>query len=61
MAGFESLPGCIGYYGAPSAPNNCKTCECSELCLRIRMQFIPKNDVKPILAMLGRIEQLLHS
>lgn len=29
----ESLPGCIGYYGAPIAPNGpCETCEVRDIC-----------------------------
>jgi len=60
MTGYDTLPGCIGYYGRPLAPNNCKTCSCIELCLHISMRFIAKDDVKAILAKLQQIEQLLH-
>lgn len=31
----ETLPGCIGYYGFPTPPNDCRKCEVSEACIRV--------------------------
>jgi len=28
----STLPGCIGYYGKPTPPNRCDTCNNQELC-----------------------------
>jgi hypothetical protein len=33
--GDSSLPGCIGYYGKPLAPNNCQNCSWTDLCKRV--------------------------
>ena len=40
-----ALPECIGYFGEPIQPNNCKTCRERELCRRIADRFIPKHEV----------------
>ncbi|MEM0253242.1 MAG: hypothetical protein QXK78_01615 [Candidatus Bathyarchaeia archaeon] len=55
----ETLPGCIGYYGKPTAPNNCKTCRHAELCVHVSMRFVPKERVKEALAIIDRMEQIL--
>ncbi|MEM3378096.1 MAG: hypothetical protein QW674_04015 [Candidatus Bathyarchaeia archaeon] len=42
LEGFETLPGCIGYYAAPLAPNNCKACKVINLCSQSNMRFVSR-------------------
>jgi hypothetical protein len=31
----NSVPGCIGYFGKPIAPNNCQNCGWTDVCKRV--------------------------
>lgn len=59
MVELEAFPACIGYFGKPVEPNNCRTCEASELCIRLKMRFIPKEQLKPIAELIEHVEALL--
>jgi|YelNatPaOPRAMG01_1025707.scaffolds.fasta_scaffold38400_5 hypothetical protein len=42
----DSLPGCIGYFGKPIAPNNCQTCGWANVCKKV----VAKERLAAILA-----------
>lgn len=48
---FDTLPGCITYYGHPMKPNGpCETCKCNFICEKCTpkedMEIIFKEEVK---------------
>ena len=52
----DSLPGCIGYYSFPLAPNDpCESCVQSDLCKRVKANFVPKSEVSVVL---GKLEEI---
>jgi hypothetical protein len=57
MSGADTLPGCIGYFGAPLAPNGpCQKCPHLRLCKHVKTNFVPKTKLQPILAKVERLE-----
>ena len=57
MSDLESLPGCLGLYEAPIAPNGpCSECPHRELCKRISINFVPRRAVEELI---GKIEAIL--
>ena len=47
---LDSLPGCIGYFGAPTPPNPpCEECEYSTPCRKIQAEFVPKPQLERVL------------
>jgi len=46
MNSNDSLPGCIGYYGQPAAPNNCQGCSYADMCEKV----IAKKRLQKLLA-----------
>ena len=47
----DSLPGCIGYYSFPLAPNGpCENCGQSDLYKRVKADFVPKVEVRVVLS-----------
>jgi len=55
MADYNTLPGCIGYYGTPREPNLCNTCAFREVCRKISVEFLPKAKLNSIIKRLENI------
>jgi hypothetical protein len=62
MSGADTLASCIGYFGAPLAPNGpCENCNHAPLCKHVKANFVPKTKLQPILARLEEIERKLKT
>jgi len=55
MVDYNTLPGCVGYFGSPTEPNSCDTCALRELCRKVTEQFLPKAKLEPIIRRLENI------
>jgi hypothetical protein len=42
----NSVPGCIGYFGKPTAPNNCQGCSYADMCKKV----VAKKRLQKLLA-----------
>jgi hypothetical protein len=61
MSDNSTLPGCVGFYGAPLAPNGpCEKCSYARLCKHVKVNFVAKTKLQPILALLEDLEQKLR-
>jgi|YelNatPaOPRAMG01_1025707.scaffolds.fasta_scaffold82926_3 hypothetical protein len=60
MVDNSTLPGCIGYFGHAIAPNGpCERCGYARLCRHVKLNFVPKAKLQPILAKLEEVERKL--
>jgi len=58
----NTLPGCVGYFGAPLAPNGpCEKCSYAPLCKHVKANFVPKTKLQSILAKIEEIERKLKA
>ena len=55
MADLDLIPRCLGYFGAPIAPNDCRNCKTREVCESI----IAKDRLRPILQRVEKIATVL--
>jgi len=59
MVDYNTLPGCVGYYGRPSLGRGCETCEVKDFCAKISQEFIPKAKLLPIYERVLKLEKIL--
>ena len=52
----ESLPGCIGYFGAPIGPNNCAICKVRKVCKNV----VAKTRLQPFVERLEKVEKIIR-
>jgi hypothetical protein len=55
MGDYNTLPGCVGYYGTPTEPNSCDACALKEVCRKVAEEFLPKAKLEPIIKRLESI------
>jgi hypothetical protein len=61
MPDYNTLPGCVGYYGTPVEPNSCDTCALREVCRKVAEEFLPKAKLEPVIRRLEKILAEVHA
>ena len=52
----NTLPGCIGYYLKPIAPNNCHSCAWAGLCSKV----VAKQRLQLLVAKISEVKRILR-
>ena len=61
MSDYNTLPGCMGYFGSPTEPNRCEDCIMQSLCKKISEEFLPKAKLEPVIRRLEKILAEVHA